>query len=412
MAELLVGLLAVNLAASALPMLANGLIKVPRPKKVDIAAARREAVNVRPVIPYRAPVPYTGGRVRALFIGINYTGTKSQLSGCVNDCFQMLGTLQRIQFPISECCILVDDPKFPNFTDYPTRKNMIKYMAWLTNDVRPGDILFLHYSGHGGQTKSTDDGEEEYDQTLCPSDYSSAGTILDDDLFKLLVAPLPHGARMTCVFDCCHSATMLDLPFSFVATKDMAGRSGYTMQAVRRNNFSNGDVVMFSGCDDAGTSADVRNTGKGSAGGAATQAFTWALLNTSGLSYMEILLKTRDQLRRQGFKQVPQLTSSKPIDLYKPFSLFGTITVDQQMVQQYVPQQYQVQYAPPPPAPYAPQQPQLGYPIYQNTGQPVHRGTPMPAYAPPPPQWAHPPPPQRGPPPPQGPPPQYSYHPR
>lgn len=383
MAYLLGGLLA-TVVTAAVPMFSNGLIDVPRPQEVDLNAARREAAQVRPVVPYQAPAPYTGGRVRVLLIGINYKGTKSELSGCVNDVYQMMGTLQRIQFPISECCILVDDPKFPNFTDYPTRRNMIKYMTWLTSDVRPGDVLFIHYSGHGGQTKAVKDTEEAYDQTLCPMDYREAGTILDDDLFNILVASLPAGVRMTCVFDCCHSATMLDLPFSFVVAQGMKDRQGYTMQQIRRNNFSSGDVVMFSGCDDAGTSADVRTAG-GGAGGAATQAFTWALLNTQGLSYMDILLKTRDQLRAKKYKQVTQLTASKPIDLYKPFSLFGTITVNQQQMTQSVPAQFRV---PPPP-----QQQQQQFQQYQYP--PQQRQAPQQQFQVPPPQQQYRPPPQQ-----------------
>ncbi|CAD2216901.1 metacaspase [Angomonas deanei] len=358
------------------PVLANGLLKVDRPKPVNYAQAHQEAQTVRPVIPYRAPVPYTGGRVRALFIGINYTGTKSALRGCVNDCFTMLGTLQQIKFPISECCVLVDDPKFPNFTAYPTRDNMIKYLAWLVHDVRPGDVLFLHYSGHGGQTKSKGDREEAYDQCLIPLDYMQKGSILDDDLFNLLIRNLPAGVRMTCVFDCCHSATMLDLPFSFIASSNVSsGQQGYYMKQVRRDNFSNGDVLMFSGCDDAGTSADV-----GSVGGAATQAFTWALLNTAGLNIMDILLKTREILRQKKYKQVPQLTASKPINLYKPFSLFGMLNQDQQQMH-HVPQQYQApppgqynnQYQQAPPQSY--QQPppqQQQYPPAQYSGAPTY----------------------------------------
>lgn len=74
-------------------MLLNGLIGVSSPNRVDVQHARYDAQTVRPVVPYRAPVPYTGGRVRALFIGINYRGTRNELSGCVNDVDQMIGTL-------------------------------------------------------------------------------------------------------------------------------------------------------------------------------------------------------------------------------------------------------------------------------------------------------------------------------
>lgn len=48
-------------------------------------------------------------------------------------------------------------------------------------------------------------------------DYSSAGQIRDDDLYKMLVAGLKEGVFATFIMDCCHSGTVLDLPFTFVA---------------------------------------------------------------------------------------------------------------------------------------------------------------------------------------------------
>ncbi|KAG5491031.1 hypothetical protein JIQ42_00921 [Leishmania sp. Namibia] len=408
------GMLALEAISGLVPILANGLLSVERPSRVDINAGRRLIHTVRPIVPYRAPVPYTGGRVRALFIGINYTGTSHELRGCVNDVRLMLGTLQQITFPISECCILVDDPSFPGFTGMPTRENIIKHMLWLTGDVRPGDVLFFHFAGHGGQTMAARDSEEEYDQCLIPLDHKKYGSILDDDLFLMLVAPLPAGVRMTCVFDCCHSASMLDLPFSYVAPRMGAGGRREYMQQVRRGNFSNGDVVMFSGCTDSGTSADVQNGGH--ANGAATLAFTWSLLNTRGFSYLSILLRTREELLKKGRLQVPQLTSSKPIDLYKPFSLFGMVTVNESMMQ-YVPQQYRQPpqylppqampppagypaYAPPPPQGYYPQPRQGWGPGVAVQGIPLQQGDPGAPHGPPPPQYASAPPP---------PPPQYSF---
>ena len=186
-------------------------------------------------------------------------------------------------------------------------------------------------------------------------DYETNGCILDDGLFKMLVAPLPEGVRLTCVFDCCHSASMLDLPFGFVSNKS-AGEVGnattHVMEKLRHNNFARGDVVMISGCEDSQTSADVQNVtsfgdGEPGAGGAATQAFTWALMNTTGLDYLNILLKTRDMLKEKGFTQVPQLSSSKPVDLDKPFSLFGTVTTNEEQLQQHVPAEFRC--LPPPP---------------------------------------------------------------
>ncbi|CBH14817.1 metacaspase 5, putative [Trypanosoma brucei gambiense DAL972] len=341
-----------QVATAVLPYVVNSIGRVPRPKRVDVKKAMGEAHQCRPVVPYRAPRPYTEGRVKALFIGINYTGSSAQLGGCVNDVMHMLQTLQRIEFPISECCILVDDRRFPNFTAMPTRENIIKYMAWLVYDVRPGDVLFFHFSGHGAETKGGRDSNEKMDQCLVPLDYDKAGAILDDDLFELMIKGLPAGVRMTAVFDCCHSASLLDLPFAFVAGRNVSSNQRHEMRMVRKDNYSRGDVVMFSGCEDSGTSADVTNTssfgnGTVAAGGAATQAFTWALLNTTGYSYIDIFMKTREVLRQKGYKQVPQLSSSKPVDLYKQFSLFGPLTMNASLVQ-HLPQEYVQPWAPHP----------------------------------------------------------------
>ena len=64
-----------------------------------------------------------------------------------------------------------------------------------------------------------DDGDEKdgYDETLVPLDYQSAGQIRDDDLYKMLVAGLKEGVFATFVLDCCHSGSVLDLPYVFVA---------------------------------------------------------------------------------------------------------------------------------------------------------------------------------------------------
>ena len=59
--------------------------------------------------------------------------------------------------------------------------------------------------------------EDGYDETLVPLDYASAGQIRDDDIFKTLIGPLAKGVTLTSVMDCCHSGTVLDLPFVFLA---------------------------------------------------------------------------------------------------------------------------------------------------------------------------------------------------
>ena len=67
--------------------------------------------------------------------------------------------------------------------------------------------------------RDDDIGEEEdgYDETLVPVDYASAGQIRDDDLYSNLVCAMPSGSTLVSLMDCCHSATVLDLPYKYRA---------------------------------------------------------------------------------------------------------------------------------------------------------------------------------------------------
>jgi metacaspase-1 len=101
----------------------------------------------------------------------------------------------------------------------PTRENILAAYQQLVASSEPGDALFCHYSGHGAKVRDDDRGEENdgYDETLVPVDYMEAGMIRDDDLCDALVTPLPEGVHLVCVMDCCHSGTVLDLPYVFKA---------------------------------------------------------------------------------------------------------------------------------------------------------------------------------------------------
>jgi hypothetical protein len=291
--------------------------------------------NLHPTKPYQCQ-EYSGGKVRGVFIGINYTGLSGELRGCVNDVRTMLATLQRIGFPLAEALILVDDPQFPGFSALPTKANIEQALRWLSSDSRPGDTLFLHYSGHGSQQTNRNGTEADgKDETLVPLDYQSTGVIVDDDLYTMVVRPLRPGVRLTAVMDCCHSGTLLDLPFEFVASRENL----QTYVHDKNNGFKNtnrnqcdADVMLFSGCADEETSADIvggdfKTPGNhpGSAGGACTGALSEIFTTTAGLTFVDLLLGLRQSLQRRKFKQLPQLSASRPIDLTKTFSLFGSL---------------------------------------------------------------------------------------
>ena len=94
------------------------------------------------------------------------------------------------------------------------------------------------------------------------------------------------------------------------------------------------EVRMISGCHSEQTSADVSNASAvaqlpnpaGRAGGACTSALLDILYSKRNqkLTFQQVLLDLRKSLANKGFDQIPQLTSSRPLDMEDtPFSLVG-----------------------------------------------------------------------------------------
>ena len=117
-------------------------------------------------------------------------------------------------FKESEMLGLMDDGRHHP----PTRKNIEDAFRRITEYSNAGDVVFVHYSGHGGRVRDTSGDEDDgYDETLIPVDFRSAGQIVDDDILEMLVKPMKAGVTCTVLMDCCHSGTVLDLPYRFSA---------------------------------------------------------------------------------------------------------------------------------------------------------------------------------------------------
>ena len=169
-------------------------------------------------------------RTKALLIGINYTGIKgSELRGSHNDVKLVKKFITQMGFtdtPQTMKVLLDDGDKA---TGVPTKQNIIAAMKWLVQGAAPGDSLFMHYSGHGSQVDDLNGDEKSgMDQTLVPLDFKKFsgkdGHIVDDDIHKNLVAQLPEDCKLFCLFDCCHSGTILDLPYTIKLTSELESK--------------------------------------------------------------------------------------------------------------------------------------------------------------------------------------------
>lgn len=278
------------------------------------------------------------GRRKALLIGINYTGTRAALRGCINDAKNLKSLLVRQGYPddTSHMVMLTDESKNRNTKYSPTGANICKAMQWLVQGASQGDILFFHFSGHGAQVPDKTGLEADgLNETILPLDYKKK-QITDDELWGTLVYPLESGTRLTAIMDCCHSGTGLDLPFDYKLAKKSkqpfglggggGGGSYSNGRWIEEVNpaHSKGDVVLFSGCEDSQTSADT--SGGGGAGGAMTQAFISAFERNPMPTYPEFLSALHKNLKKRGFSQRPQLTSSQAFNVQdRIFSLVDGI---------------------------------------------------------------------------------------
>eukprot|EP00804_Cyclotella_cryptica_P009679 CCRYP_011225-RC/>CCRYP_011225-RC protein AED:0.14 eAED:0.14 QI:0/0.5/0.33/1/0.5/0.33/3/368/449 len=156
---------------------------------------------------------------RAVLIGINYVNQKGELSGCHNDVLNIAKYLREVQgFKKENITILMDDGHHKD----PTKSEIMKAYKKVVKESQDGDVVFCHYSGElTGFYVVIGDEDDGYDETLIPVDYQKAGQIRDDDLLKVLVHPMRAGVTMTCLMDCCHSGTVLDLPYRFTADGDV-----------------------------------------------------------------------------------------------------------------------------------------------------------------------------------------------
>jgi hypothetical protein len=123
------------------------------------------------------PAAGGGGRVWGLFAGItDYPGSQNDLPECANDA-------RKLAEAVRNQGNMPPDQEFL-FTDgQATAANIRQAMTTIASRIRPDDVLVFFFSGHGGQTESSQDTREldARDEYLVAYD----GNIMDDELGQL-----------------------------------------------------------------------------------------------------------------------------------------------------------------------------------------------------------------------------------
>jgi hypothetical protein len=266
---------------------------------------------------------------KAVLIGINrYRIPGADLRGCVNDIKNIQSVLnQYYGFANKDMAVLTDFAA--------TKKAMQAAIRQLVVGAKKGDVLYLHYSGHGSNVPDDNGDEADHrDEILCPTDLDWKDPLRDDWL-RATFDRLKAGVSLTVVFDCCHSGTAtraimppdapsipryLPSPWDLVATESgraLRGKTRATVRASSRAARGRSDVVtvdipevLVTGCRDTQTSADASIAG--TFNGALTYNLVKAIQAAKGkLSCRELHARTCDALKKGKFDQVPQLEGRK-----------------------------------------------------------------------------------------------------
>lgn len=156
----------------------------------------------------------------ALLIGANqYPSLEERwwLKGPANDVqlvAQYLTTEAPVPFPKDHVTVLSDGVAGAGA---PTLAAIRGAFAELTAEVKPGDFVYLHFSGHGTQAPAKDPSTEldGLDELFLPVDigpWSDAvgevqNALVDDEIGALIDGLRARGANVWAVFDSCHSGT-------------------------------------------------------------------------------------------------------------------------------------------------------------------------------------------------------------
>jgi len=259
-----------------------------------------------------------GGVRKAILIGCNYTGTPSQLSGCINDVTEWRNLLPSWGFTVE---YFMTDLESGN--NYASKENILRNLTLFVNSLVSGDVGFIYYSGHGTQIRDTNGDEiSGKDSVIVPADFSSRGFIVDDEIRSILTLG-KSGVNIFAGFDSCNSGSICDLKYNLL---DTSYRSDPTIKTkafdlqdwIRRQSVvinpnyveTTAKIISLSGCKDDGLSWEALYNGKYY--GSLTISLTTILRsNIDSVTIPDLLISLRGVLQS---RQVPSLMSGSAFE--------------------------------------------------------------------------------------------------
>mgnify|MGYP001810138818 CR=1 FL=1 len=255
------------------------------PNRISVSPAR--ITQTTPVIPVSTKY--------AVIIGNQYNNT---LPGCFADADMIQKLLIKFHGYKSGDILLLRD------ANYVTTLAALNILVTKANQGK--NELFFFYSGHGSFLKDNDGDESSgNDQCIVPVDYKSKGLVTDDKIHEIFLK-LPSNIKLRCVFDCCYSASILDLQFKM-------HNDGLFANETPRNALY-ADVVCLSACGDSETAASAYNLDRNNRWqGALTVFFNDIITSGNGDATLKNLVDfIGNKLSANSLNQTTTIYSSRP----------------------------------------------------------------------------------------------------
>lgn len=251
---------------------------------------------------------------KAFCVGINdYPYEDSDLNGCVNDARAWAELLvEHFDFPEENVRILTDSEA--------TKANVVAGIRDLLEDAASGDVLVFTNSSHGTYVPDTD-GDEYYDEALCP--YDTDENLLLDDEMREMFSGLPEGVSLTVISDSCHSGTVTRAPadtpddrrIRFLSPKlrgaaELEDPFRASPKRAMKHPQSEMKEVLLSGCTATEYSYDAMINGDYH--GAMTYHAIKALRDAGyRLTYSQLHTRVNHMLEKAGYDQHPRLEGNQ-----------------------------------------------------------------------------------------------------
>lgn len=258
---------------------------------------------------------------RALLVGIDRYA-QAPLRGCVNDIEDVAEHL------VSACGFQPGDIRL--LADERATAGAIRErLLWLTTDLRPGDRVLFHYSGHGTRVaaRGASGAVVGLSDVICPVDFDwSESRMIADTEFAEIFGQVPAGVEAVWISDSCNSGDLSRGPNGprdqrvrqlppprDVAWRARAAKNGDLAPVDPPENFA-----LIASCRANQLAADAIFDGRPA--GALTHYLLETLRDQPVSPLAAVVAEIARRLRAGGYAQEPQLRGAVNIAA-RPFLL-------------------------------------------------------------------------------------------